>query len=245
MTVTPTADIGLHDCGTMTAEELQELLMRFCQVDSAENARADPEIRVEIKGARHIFQTGTGKLHLYDARDRMAPAHVLTPEAAIAELSRPPPPKAPRPEASGAIPDAVVYVPPPLPRPSRRVPILLVTLALLLGGLAAVWITAPKSESVVATAVADAELTDARRAVIGVYMTSGAPRRHGIAIADDGNVKLFRDNPVAAPSVVRDTCLPAQQGTQRVLLVERLGTVIEVVDNNTLRYGGDTFRRLK
>src|SRR5260221_4857374 len=85
------ADIGIQEIGKLPGPDLLMLLTRFCQIDPAENARTEPEIRVEINGSRHIFQTGSGKLHLYNGRDRQAPALVLTPAEALTEFTRPPP----------------------------------------------------------------------------------------------------------------------------------------------------------
>jgi hypothetical protein len=271
-TIRPTLEIGIREHGKLSEGDLRALLTRFCQIDPTENAAMEPEVRVELKGDRYILKTGSGKIHFYDARDRQAPALVLTPGELLAELKRlAPPPRSvalviEEPPEAAAIDyplpveppvarsvdlpgnqDELAYVPPPPPPPSRRVPILAVTLVLLIGALVAVWFRSRETVSGSEPAVqllSAADAAAAQRALVGVYMTGGEPGRHGIAIAEDGTAKFFRLNAQTAPSVVFDSVRLAQRGSSPVALVDRLGTVIEVTSRDTLVYCGETFRRI-
>ena len=63
------------------------------------------------------------------------------------------------------------------------------------------------------------------------------------AVVADGTIRFFQLNAATAPSFVRDTWRPARNGATLCLVVVQLDTIVEVVDRDTLVYGGERYRR--
>ena len=249
---TASPDLEPCDRGAMPPPELEALLVRFCELDAMENAHADPEIRIENGRERFIVKTGLKKLMLYDARDRLAPAQVVTPVELMAEIdgSAAAARSTAAPFAAPVVEEAPAYVPPVKPpappRPLRRLA-LLTLLCLLLAAQVVLWIDARATsadDGLPLQPLAAAELAATRGRLIGVFMTGSEPGAHGIALTEDGTIKLFRLNARTAPSVLFDTIRLGRRGPATVAIVERLGTTIEVTGADTLTYCGETFRRI-
>jgi len=202
-------------------------------------------------GARNTSSALDHKnLFLYNVRNTAEPAYKLSPAEIVAELD------GSAASARTTIPfeatiekkpaDVVEYVP-PRPAPPRKPPIAMATIAGILGAyllysaLAAPenkkpatydWITDP------------AQVAKAGSALAGVYLTGSEPGQHGIAVTEQGAIKLFQLNREVAPSVIYDTYRPVRLGAKLGLVTNQPAGAIEMRDRDTLVYCDETYRRL-
>ncbi len=247
-------ETGPRYLGELSRQAVGVLLDRFCTLDEAENAKADPEILVETRRLKHVVRTAQGRLHLYDARDPLAPAHVLTVEEVLAEIDgsalamrtrspfTPPAEDLIAPVEVAPVsrtPSAEVL------RPSNRVALATVALSSA-SYLIFCLFFADAGQSVDGfVPVADEPTSESFRTELsGVYMTGPQPGDHGIALTADGNLKLFQNNAQGAPSLIRDTYRIGHVGSQ----ISARGTETKVTlrfDGKTrLTSGGETYHRL-
>lgn len=247
-------DGGPRYLAELSRREVGVLLEKFREIDESENAKADPEIVLETRRQKHIVRTAQGRLHLYDARDPLSPAHVLTVEEVLSEIdgsalaarTRAP---FPLPEATPATPVTSVPVsrPPSAAalRPPQRITLGLVALAsagYLIFGLFFGDADSPADGFIPVTD----ELAGGRfRAELsGVYMTGPRPGDHGIALTTDGNLKLFQNNAQGAPSLIRDTYRIGHVGTQLSARGTETKVTLRFEGSTRLTSGGETYLRL-
>jgi hypothetical protein len=235
----------------LTTEALRALLQNFRELDAIENAVAAPEIRVRVRHERYVIRTGEKRLMLHDALQPELPAHVLTLDEMMAELDgtaaagR----RALAEQKTLAAAEAILPLPPPprIARPASK-PLLLALGAMalvLLGGIIFLHLDqGPASGPVPFVPVAATEAGELRPKLTGVYLTGNQPGHHGIVFISEREVKLFELNAVTAPSLVYASVILGRSGAKLVMATDQPGGVIEVVDQNTLTYCGENYRRV-
>lgn len=236
-----------------SSAELSSLLEAFSQIDPVLNASYDPEIRINRGRDRYIVRTGQGRLMLYDGRDKMKPALVVTIRGILAEL-----------DGSGSAADyspvdsppgvvSITHVTGPAALPtratrarSRRIPLVIMSSLVIAlgGGIAVLRISrARMAADPGMTPIPAAEQAQAVGNVGGVYVTGSEPGRRGIVVGDDGTIRIFQLNARTPPSMVNDTWRAARRGAQLVLVLDELGTTVEIIDRDRISYCGETYRR--
>ena len=241
-------DQGRLSLGKLDADRLVALLETFRELDPLQNLEAEPEIVVEARREKYLIRNDRKNLLLYNVRNTAEPAYKLSPAEIIAELD------GSAASARTTVPfhghgekpaEVMEYVPPPVT--PKKPPVLLAAVAILLGlGVLAVgFLTFSQKEPVPYTLITDsAERTQAGSTLVGVYMTGSEPGQHGIAVMDDGAIKLFELNSQVAPSVIYDTYRLGRLDTTLCLVTHQPGGVIEARDRDTLVYCGETYQRL-
>ena len=245
-------DFGPRSLGTKSRDEVRALLEQFRALDAVANAKADPEILLETRREKHLVRTGQNRLYLYDPRDALAPALVLSVDEIIAELDGTA--AAARTRAPFVPPAAVVdegYTPVRLPpprttlRPPHRLALGLIA-ACSAGYLVfALGFSGAESPADEFQLLADEPSSERARAELsGVYMTGTNSGARGVALAADGNLKLFQNNDDGAPSLIRDTYRVGKLGTQFAVRGTSTKVTLRFENAAQLTTGGETYHRL-
>jgi len=243
-------DYGKECLGELAAHEVVVLLDRFCLLDPADNARAEPEILFESRRAKYLVRTGMGQLHVYDPRRPLEPALVLTALQLLAELdgtaarTRPPFPMADDPQPE---PTLLFVQPKPVSalRVWHRVALSAATVM-----LTSYLVYAPRSAASPGLAEAfepianEQEAETMRSSIAGVYMTGSQAGHHGIALAADGTMKLFQLNALSTPSLIRDDYRVGRIDGKLAVLGHQPGGAIHLTEPTTLTFCGETYRRI-
>lgn len=246
------ADYGKECLGELASHEVVVLLDRFCTLDPAENARAEPEILFESRRSKYVVRTGMGQLHVYDPRRPLEPALVLTALQLLAELdgtaaasrTRPPFPMA---EDQPSEPTLLFVQPKPVSALQAWHRIALSAATILLTGYL---VYAPRSvaspgpaESFEPIATGQ-EAETIRGTIAGVYMTGSQAGHHGIALATDGTMKLFQLNAQGIPSLIRDNFRVGRIEGKLGVLGHQPGGTIRLTEAKTLTFCGETYHRI-
>jgi hypothetical protein len=245
-------DFGPRSLGTQSRDEVRALLEQFRTLDAVANAKADPEILLETRREKHLIRTGQNRLYLYDPRDALAPALVLSVDEIIAELdgtaaaarTRAPFVAAAAPADEGPTP---VRLPPPRTtlRSFHRLALGLIAVcsaSYLVFALSFTDADSPPDEFQLLADEASSER--ARTELSGVYMTGTNPGAHGVALAADGKLKLFQNNDEGAPSLIRDTYRVGKLGTQIAVRGTSTKVTLRFESAGLLTTGGETYRRV-
>jgi hypothetical protein len=249
---TASVDLGSRPLGKLEPHAVIAVLEKFRAIDPIQNATVDPEVILETSRRKHHVRTGQGKLFLYDTRDSLAPALVLTSEEIVAELdgsatrsrSRAAALATPLPEAE---PIAAPISPTPVSslRPAHR--LALAAAAIALGAyVGQPYFSSPAPSHLPAyELVQDAKQAEATRTeVAGVYLTGSTPGNHGISLGADGSMKLFQINIQGSPSFLQDTYRVARAGGRVCVVGQAPGRLIQISGKQALSYGGETYQRL-
>ncbi len=246
---TATAEAGPRYLGELGREELLALLEAFRTLDAIQNVEADPEIVIEVRGRKHVVRTGQGRLLLHDPRDSSQPSLVLTAEQIVAEVDG----------SAAAARSKAPFVPlaveraaasePVRPAPPRRL-----GLRLALGTAAAGLLASPPypalnaqlaDQAIDFTPLGDeTALAEQRRALVGVYMTGAQPGHHGIALNEDGTLRIFLINAQSPPSSRVDAFRVGHSDGKLSLQHHQPGGLMLVTGKDTLLYAGETYRRI-
>lgn len=244
------ADLGKHCLGDLTPFAIVILLEKFAAIDPILNAIVDPEVIIETTRRKHIVRTGQGRLFLYDLRNALEPAIVLSPEEVVAELdgsavrvrSRT---RIFRPIEAKAEPVAPCAEPLIGLRPPHRLALLCTALCLtiyLVNPHLSAEAAAPFPEFV---PVASGKPTEALRGEIaGVYLTGSTPGHHGIALRPDGTMQLFQINASGNPSHINDSYRVGHMAGQVCVLGSTPNRLVRQITKGSFSYGGETYQRL-
>lgn len=244
------AGLGATKLERIPASEFAALLESFRGLDPLQNT-ADPEIRVVTSQGSFLIRTERGKLFLYDARDRTAPAHELPVSEIIAELD------GTAAAARTALPFALYAAAEArapgqgsasgiAASPARRPPVirLAICLVLLMAVIALRYWPGRLAVHPPLDTVGSVEQAGLRDSLTGVYMTGSQPGDHGIVVLDNGGLKIFQLNAQTAPSVIYDTYALGRLGAKLCLVTNQPGGLIEVNGRDTLLYCGETYQRI-
>ncbi len=253
---TPIEGGGPTVLGNMSADELTTLLNTFIEVDSVENLKAEPEVRVQNRRNRFVIRTGERRLFLQDARNLAEPAYVLTATEIIAELDGSAAAKRTTPPIPVSLPsDAMsssggtasgIELPPRPEEPERSFPWALLLLVLALAGYIGYtqWTSRAASAGPELTPLTTAERLTEDASLTGVYMTGSEPGQHGLVLLGDGKLKLFRVNAQAAPGVVYGTYRIGRLDGKLCVATDQPGGVIKVIDRQSLEFCGEIYKRI-
>lgn len=233
---------GTVDRGNLDAARIAELLENFRAIDAMETIDLDPQIIAIGRNCRLIIRVNRKRLFAYNAQDMNEAATEMTPAEILQRLENvrlvvPAPAEA---DQAG---------PAPAPPPSRRgIGYALIVIAMLINIYTTYSIFAGgqdiNDKSDLTYATDPVEIAHERRLAAGTYATGAAPGDRILQINADGS---FQNSEIGAPGN------PAPEtGTYRIaahvgmtcLSVDG-GSVIDVVDHNTLLYYQDTYRRIK
>ncbi|MDO8541641.1 MAG: hypothetical protein Q7S40_14485 [Opitutaceae bacterium] len=235
------------------ADEMRNLLEKFCAIDPVENANVEPEIRVQVRRESYLLRVGQKKLILYDVLNREAPGHILSVDEVMAELdgsasaARSMPPwrdlsaglAASEPAEPGlAHHQAPINVP-------RRIGLAALAGALLIA-VGYVRLSSPAvalAGAYVPLAAADAHATG--RTLAGVYLTGTEAGQHGIVVSATRELRLFEMRGLEPPRVVNGSFEPVRLGPSLALATDQPGGLILVRDPDTLLYCGETYARVR
>lgn len=241
--------------GTLSGDEMRALLATFQTLDSLQNLKADPEIRVQARRDRFVVRTGQNKFFLQDVRNMSEPAYVLTLDEVMAEFDGSAAAKrailSPSAEPlSGRIGGDTV---PPMPVEtaalsveSPRRPWALLAVVLLLGGYIgyAEWSASRGGDEPAVVPLTKTERLAEDAALTGVYTTGSEPGQHGIVILGDGKLKLFQNNAQAAPGVVYGSYQWGRVAAQLCLVTDQPGGLIKVVGREAVEFCGEIYKRV-
>lgn len=246
------SDLGKRCLGDLEPFAVVILLEKFAAIDPVLNAVVDPEVVIETTRHKFIVRTGQGRLFLYDLRNALEPAIVLTPEEVVAELdgsaararSRV---RIIRPVETREEPEPVAPQSLPLAglRPPHRLALLSTALCLtiyLVNPHLTAEAAAPLPEFMPAASGKPTEVLCAE--IAGVYLTGSTPGHHGIALRPDGTMKLFQINASGTPSSFNDTYRVGDIGGQVCVLGAAPNRLIRRIAKDSLSYGGETYQRL-
>jgi hypothetical protein len=121
---------------------------------------------------------------------------------------------------------------------------LLALVGLLSGALVFLMLPFPSDPFAGFVPLEGAERDAVQAGLTGVYLTGNEPGQHGIVLSNPGELKLFELGGVEAPRIVYATYSARRNGTKLILATDQPGGAIEVRDNATLVYGGETYRRI-
>lgn len=255
--LTPDARTIVHqahvDRNGLGPDELRELLRNFQEVDPIENAVVEAEIRVQVKGESYLIRTEQRKLILYDVHRRELAGQILDLEQVMVELdgtaaaARQQAIQLARAEAEPgeAGPAANPAAAPTMTSSRRRLVVLGCAAGLLLAailGLRASW--ADEGAPAGFVPVESSEISPLQAALTGVYLTGNEPGQHGIVFDGEGGLKLFELGAVDAPRVVHVTGVLGRVDTRLCLLTDQPGGLMQIPDNDTLIYCGETYQRI-
>ena len=247
-------EAGPSYLGELSHETMGKLLETFRTLDEAEVAKAEPEIIIETRRQKHIVRTSQGRLHLYDARDPLAPAHTLNVSQLLAEIdgsahaarSLPPFQYADKTPPLPAVAAKTTRAAAGLLRPWQRIALGAVSLGLAVYVGSALLASRAISTDDGFEAVTDTRAGEGfRNQVAGVYMTGQQPGDHGIALTADGHLKLFQLNAQGTPSLLRDTYRIGHLGGQLAALGTETKVILRFKDPGQLTNGGEKYRRIE
>lgn len=238
----------------VSADALRGLLEGFCEIDPIENSAGDAEIRVNVRHEKYLLRTEQKRVVLYDVNRRDLPGQLLTVAQALVELdgsaaaARHEAVRQARADTTTApfLVESTLPATRPEPRASKpRVIGLSVAAAGLLGAI--LWLSAPFGGGGVPAGFAPLrgeELDRLQGALAGVYLAGNEPGQHGIVITGPGELKLFELAAVEAPRVVYAAYRPGRVDAKLLLATDQPGGAVEVLADGSLRYGGETYRRI-
>lgn len=233
--------------------ELRALLENFCAIDPVENAAADTEIRVQVRGQSCLLQAGNRKLLYYDALKRDAPGHPMSVDEVMAELDGSAGAARAAPSLEAALKGVAARggAPrlPPRPAPRRNVAVIAtmaIVASLLAAGIAALRFSRTSDARPAGfSPLGAADAKTVRASLEGVYLSGIEPGRHGIVVSATGELRLFQLQAEAPPRLVHARGIPGRLGGQLCIATDQPGGLVAIPDPETLMYCGETYRRVR
>lgn len=237
---------GTVDRGEMSAGEVGLLLESFRNLNLVETGDGDPYVEITGPSGKFHVRTSRRRLFLYNARAPMEPYVELTPAEIVAQLERsvvtaPPFRLAPAPAAPE--PDA-----PALRRSAgaqRAIAAGILGVGLLINAYTIYAVTSTDSVNVRpnVTLLTDAkEIASRRTEIVGTYVTGDRTGDRSITIRSDGRVAFAELGRSGGGGELTDTYQLGRRGT-KLCLVTGDGSVIDVVNLESLSYFRDNYRR--
>lgn len=234
-------DAGTIDHGEMSAGEVVLLLERFRDLHLVETGESDPCVEIVAPTGKFRIRTSLGRLFLYNARATQEPYAELTPAEIVVQLARSAVSPIPSP------PPAEPEVPPSRGKSAaqRAIAAGILAAGLLINAYTVYTVSYTESVNVKpnVTLLTDAKDVAARRIEItGTYATGNRVGDRVIAIRPDGRVEFSEVGRSGGLSELSDTYQLGRRGT-RLCLLTGDGSVIDVLNLETLTYFRDTYRR--
>lgn len=233
-------EYGQCDAGEVDAASLVAALEAFREIDAIQNLDAEPHLLITGRNGKFIVRTNSGQLFLSEARDSSRGSTALTAQEIIEQIDRSTTNPAVEPEA------------PTLSAPRRRristgISVSILCAGLLLNGYtlySAFYIDDVNRQPPVVLISDAADASRQLDAISGAFATGAEAGDRALAIGTNGTVTFEVYGP--KNQIVRSDCDVVQVGRrdQMICLVTKASGQIEVLNRDTVRYYGDTYRRL-
>jgi hypothetical protein len=235
-------EAGAIERGEMTAGELMLLLERFRDLNLVETGEDDPYIELTAPSGKFHIRTTLGRLLLYNARASLEPYIELTPTEIVIQLERSVgsvAPFAPRPEPEAAAAARR------RPATQRAIAAGILAAGLLINAYTIYSVTYVQSVNVkpnVTLLTEPKEIAARRTELVGTYVTGDRTGDRVISLQADGHVQFAEIGRPGSMSEVKDTYQIGRRGP-KLCLVTGDGSVIDVVNLESLTYFRDSYRR--
>ncbi len=253
------ADLGRRSLGELSNEGTIALLEKFRALDPVENLEAEPEIVLETRLNKFVIRTIQQRLYLYNPRRIDEPALKLSAEQIVAEVdgtaaaarTRAPFPARQDSTPTGEFGDQAHLLPAPAPPENLLESSHRLALAAALVGLSGyvvypALLPMPADPAPPFEAIHDVgQIEKLHSQVAGVYVTGNNPGDRGIALAEDGTLKLFELNADSSPSLLQSTFQVGRSAGAFAVSGRQIGGLILPLGKTTLRYAGETYRRVE
>ena len=213
-----------------------------------QNHHAEPHLVINGRSGRVIVRTGQGKRYLYNARETIEPYAELSAEEIVEQLDRvalTAPPWAQ--QAGGSDTPLTPKGTPPRPAPHKGIAAAILIAGVALNGytLYSVFYTDSVNEESPAALLTDGpELAARRNEVLGTYATGAAQGDRVIVVASDGTIRFSEIGSKVASSRNHDAYRIGRRASRFCLITAESGSV-DILDADTLRYFGDTYKRVR
>ncbi|MDO8539164.1 MAG: hypothetical protein Q7S40_01885 [Opitutaceae bacterium] len=224
---------GSINRGDVSRQTLFDALETYRRLDSDCGPSAS-HITVQAETGRFVVRVSAKQLLFAAEAESRAQAVPLAPEEIVRRLEQPPAPISIRPPA-------------PPPEPPWRLATALVVFAAGVGligyALKALFVPdGPRPDENIAVIPGDAPGVQLR-SLAGTFATGQLPGDRRLAISENGYTEFAEIGPRQRLGSGADSIRIRRRDNQTFLDTTRSG-IIEFVDKNTLRYYGDTYRRL-
>lgn len=225
---------GTINRGEVSRHTLFDALEIYRRIDP-NAAPSESHFLIKSELGRFIVRVAGGQLTLAAENERTAQAVPLAPEEIVTRLEKPH--------------VEVVMAPPPPPEPRWRIAVsavlVLAGVALLIRGLKPLLVPEPAAAAEDISIITDLVQVNAQqRAVAGIFATGDRPGDRRLTISANGYIEFAELGPRQNLGSGTDTFEIGRREAQTCLVTARNG-VITIVNANTLRYYGDTYRRLE
>lgn len=234
-------DFGQHEMGDLSLEDLTNVLLVLNQIDPVQNNEGEPFLTVSCGLEKITVRTMGGRLFIFNTRTPEAGSVEASIEEIIRQLD--PANHHHHPEADTEGLDE--------PKRKRFTSNQIITIGMLVVGLAlngytvysALYIDDVRKEPSVNLTQDQAEAQRTREVMSGSYFTGHDQGDRSIIIYADGSLllqELGRKSAVRKETILSYS--PGKRGTLSVLKLKPRGQ-IEILNRDTLRLYGDTYRR--
>jgi hypothetical protein len=232
---------GTVSRGELDAARITQLLENFRSTDAMEAIDTDPQIIATGPACTLIIRTNRKKLFVYNAKNMNEAAVEMTPADILQRLDN----IAPVSVAVEAEPSAMAAAPPPS-RPGMGYALLAIALLINVYTVYSIFSRPPQvdDKSDVVYVADAAEIAQKQQAVAGTYATGNTRGNRILVIGADGSLQYSEIGAPGNPPPWTGTYRVGSRN-QNLCLSVNGGSVVDVIDNNTLMYYRDTFRRVK
>ncbi|MFA5265191.1 MAG: hypothetical protein WC378_15315 [Opitutaceae bacterium] len=237
------SDLGSNELGSITSEQLFEILEQFRGIDAVESNNASPRIDISIPAGRFNVNTSSGKLLLIDTADPSRMAKELTALEIVDFLEKPLEADAPaqEPEINVASPARRSF--------NHGISFAMLVVGMVLNGYtlySAFYIEDVNAAPPLVLLTEKAEIRTQTEILAGTFTTGNDIGDRSIIVAADGMLKLQE---FAAKGAIRTQSdrRPFSLGKrdEKLFLAMKPRGQIEVTNRDTLLLYGDTYRRVK
>jgi len=230
---------GTVNRGQLDAAKLTELLENFRAIEAVEMIDLDPQIIAAGSRSRLIIRTNRKKLFVYNAANMNEAAAEMAPAEIMQRLNSVPAP------VVSELPADLAAVPPPS-RTGLAYALFAVALLVNLYTIYSVFIPGKTvNDKSGLSYITDPQEEVRRRGMIaGTYATGHERGDRILVIHQDGSMQSSEIGAPGNPPPQTGTYHLAELGQNLCLSVDD-GGVVHVLDANTLRYYGDTYKRVQ
>lgn len=226
---------GTINRGEVSRHTLFDALEIYRRIDS-NAAPSESHFLIKSELGRFIVRVAGGQLTLAAENEPASQAVPLAAEEIVTRVEKPQVP-------------VVMAPPPPPPEPRWRIALsaalVLAGVALLIRGLKPLLVPEPATAAEDISLITDLVQVNAQqRAAAGIFSTGDRPGDRRLTISANGYIEFAELGPRQSLGSGTDTFEIGRREAQTCLVTARNG-VITIVNANTLRYYGDTYRRLE
>jgi hypothetical protein len=227
--------------GEMDAAGIIALLEKFSSIDAMEMLDVDPQVIATGRDSKLIIRTNRKKLFVYNAQNMNEAAIEMTPAEIVQKLDH----SQPAPVAGESGQSGLVAAPEPS-RPGIGYALLAFAVLVNIYTVYSMVSKPPQidDKSDVVYVASAHDMARAQQAVAGTYATGHTPGNRILIISSDGSLQYSEIGAPGNPLPWTGTYRVGSRHQNSCLSVDG-GSVIDVVDSNTVIYYRDTFHRVK